>query len=189
MANLSDVDALAAISLVSAAAARAHDGMTRNDGITPYIVHPARVAALAEHFGGNHAAILSAWLHDVFEDCSQEVCLHVNATIDKLPLQKRDIQNIYSVISALTKNEDLPKKERMGDSLARILNAPPEAVLIKICDRIDNLVDAQTRDRKFKIKYCREAGTIVRKLGDAANDSGYSEALDTLNRVIKRTGG
>jgi (p)ppGpp synthase/HD superfamily hydrolase len=183
-----EIPQLTAIAIISAAAARAHAGMTRNDGITPYIVHPARVAALVEHFGGNYVAILSAWLHDVFEDCGPEACLQVRGTIDTLPLPGEDILNIYSITAALTKNEDLPKTARMGDSLARILQAPPEAALIKICDRIDNVIDARDRDDEFKITYCREAGIIVAQLGDAANASGYSEAVDTLNKVIRFIG-
>jgi len=58
---------LAAIQSASRIAAQAHAGMTRKDGTTPYIVHPARVAALVGHCGGNHMAIISAWLHDIFE--------------------------------------------------------------------------------------------------------------------------
>ena len=53
-------------------ASRAHKGQLRKDRKTPYITHPARVAALVGMFDGSHVAIISAWLHDVYEDCSPE---------------------------------------------------------------------------------------------------------------------
>src|SRR5690606_34958342 len=131
-----DLNYLTALRIVSSEAARAHAGQYRKDGVTPYIVHPARVASLVAHFGGNHIAILSAWLHDVFEDCEGEACTRAGNTIDTLPLPSEDIQKIHTITATLTKNPSLPKDARIPDSLARILVAPGEAVLVKICDRI-----------------------------------------------------
>lgn len=176
---------LSAIQITSVEAAKAHAGQTRKDGTTPYIVHPARVAALVEHYGGNHLAVLSAWLHDVFEDCDIGACTHARGVIDTLPLPAEDIQKIHTIIKALTKNPELPKEERIPDSLDRILNSPPEAILVKICDRIDNLVDADHRDREFKITYYRKSRLVAEKLGDAAKSSGYSEAHRTLENLVQ----
>jgi len=87
-----NTDHLVAIRIVSSEVARAHASSFRKDGITPCIVHPARVASLAAHFGGNHIAILSAWLHDVFEDCDADSCTWIGNTIDTLPLPADDIR-------------------------------------------------------------------------------------------------
>lgn len=46
----------------------AHNGQYRWDGETPYITHPAAVAALVEHLGRDYRDV--AWLHDVIEDCA-----------------------------------------------------------------------------------------------------------------------
>jgi guanosine-3',5'-bis(diphosphate) 3'-pyrophosphohydrolase len=179
------INHLISINIVSAAAARAHDQKFRKDGNTPYIVHPARVATLAKHFGGDHIAIIAAWVHDVFEDCNSDICNEVKSIIHKLPLQREDIAKIHEVITALTKKNDIPKDEQMTESLNRILNAPQEAVLIKICDRIDNLIDAQGRDKEFKIKYYKEAEVIGKILGTKAINSGYSTALESLWIIIR----
>lgn len=179
-----DLTHLTAIRLASSEAARAHAGHYRKDGVTPYIVHPARVASLVAHFGGNHIAILSAWLHDVFEDCDAETCSLAKDTIDTLPLPLDDIQKIHTITAALTKNPALLKDARIPDSLARILHAPPEAVLVKICDRIDNLIDADFRDEEFRIFYYQKSNLIADTLRAAALSAGYREAIDTLDRIL-----
>ncbi len=46
-------------------AEQAHAGQYRNDGVTPYIVHPL---AVAENFKDDEMAICAALLHDVIED-------------------------------------------------------------------------------------------------------------------------
>ena len=180
-----NVNHLSAIQIVSEAAAKAHSGRTRKDGVTPYIVHPARVAALVSHFGGGHIAVLSAWLHDVFEDCTQDACINAKDTLQSLPLPPEDIQSIHAIVMALTKNPDLPEDAQMPDSLDRILSSPPEAILVKICDRIDNLVDADSRDEEFKTTYYRKSGLIVEKLRGAAKASGYSDAFQTLENLVE----
>ncbi len=50
---------LLAIKTAADHAARAHKGQFRKDRRTPYIIHPARVAALVGMFGGTHIAIIS----------------------------------------------------------------------------------------------------------------------------------
>lgn len=176
---------LSAIHIASEAAAKAHSGQTRKDGVTPYIVHPARVATLVDHFGGNHLAVISAWLHDVFEDCTPDACVHARDTLHSLLLPAEDIQKIHTIVMALTKNLELPKEARIPDSLDRILNSPPEAILVKICDRIDNLVDADRRDEDFKTAYYRKSRLIVEKLRDAAKASGYNDAFQTLENLVE----
>lgn len=182
-----DFNHLSAIQIISDEAAKAHSGQTRKDGVTPYIVHPARVATLVEHFGGNHLAVMSAWLHDVFEDCTPEICSHAREIIHSLPLSTDEIERIHAIVIALTKNPNLPKESRIPDSLERILKSPPEAVLVKICDRIDNLADADRYDPEFKIMYYRKSRLIAEKLNAAANSSGYSEAINVLQSIIKNT--
>jgi len=64
---------LLAITSAADHAAGAHKGQFRKDRRTPYIIHPARVAALVGMFGGTHIAIIAAWLHDIYEDCTDRI--------------------------------------------------------------------------------------------------------------------
>ncbi len=77
------------------------------------------------------------------------------------------------------------KENRMKDSMERILQAPREAVVIKLCDRIDNLIDARSRDDEFKKRYLDEAQDILDTLHEKAAFYGYLDALSQLKEIMK----
>ncbi|MDI9633629.1 MAG: HD domain-containing protein [Methanolinea sp.] len=177
-------DALSAIHLAAGIAARAHAGQARKDGITPYIVHPARVATLAARFGGDHVAIVSAWLHDVFEDCAPGACAAARKEIGALPLPEGEARAVMAIVEALTKDPSLPKEVQIPDSLDRILAAPPQAVLVKLCDRIDNLLDAELRGGGFKEAYFRKSHLVLERLRDAGVRHGYGGAVAVMEALL-----
>ena len=143
-------------------------------GRTPYITHPARVAALAGMFGGSHVAIVSAWLHDVYEDCTPDWIRRTDAFIDGLLLTVDEKADIAAIVDAMTKKNTIKgKAARLSNSLDRILNAPPEATLVKLCDRIDNLLDSADRNGGFTRRYLISTDEIIEKLGVRASYYGY----------------
>lgn len=165
-------------------ASRAHKGQFRKDRKTPYITHPARVAGLVGTFNGSHAAIIAAWLHDVYEDCSPEWLVATDKLIAHLPLPAEDRQDIAGIVDALTKKNTIAKKSaRLSDSIERILNAPPEATLVKICDRIDNLLDSADRNGGFTKHYLESTDEIIDRLSVRASLYGYDTALGILVEI------
>jgi len=169
------------IKLAADHAARAHQGQFRKDKKTPYIVHPARVAALVHQFRGSHVAVIAAWLHDVYEDCSPAWITQTDAFVRYLPLQDDERQEISLIVDALTKKNTIPgKAARLSDSLARILDAPPEATLVKLCDRIDNLLDSADRNGGFTKRYLASTDEVIDTLSVRASLHGYESALSTL---------
>ncbi len=165
-------------------ASRAHKGQFRKDRKTPYITHPARVAALAGVFNGSHIAIIAAWLHDVYEDCSPEWILKTDELVESLPLPDDDRREIAAIVDAMTKKNTITKKSaRLSDSLDRILNAPPEATLVKICDRIDNLLDSADRNGGFTKRYLASTDEVIDKLSVRASLCGYDTALGILVQI------
>ena len=107
-------------------ASRAHQGQFRKDRKTPYITHPARVAGLVGTFNGSHLAIIAAWLHDVYEDCTPARLLRTDELIERMPLPADDRKDIAAIVDALTKKNTIAgKAARLSDSLDRVLNAPP----------------------------------------------------------------
>ena len=165
-------------------ASRAHKGQFRKDRKTPYITHPARVAGLAGIFNGSHVAITAAWLHDVYEDCSAEWVLKTDELIHSLPLPAEERQAIDAIVDALTKKNTITgKADRLSDSLHRILDAPPEATLVKICDRIDNLLDSADRNGGFTKRYLDSTDEVIALLSDPARRHGYDAALDILVQI------
>jgi (p)ppGpp synthase/HD superfamily hydrolase len=165
-------------------ASRAHRGQLRKDRKTPYITHPARVAGLVGTFNGSHVAIIAAWLHDVYEDCSPEWILKTDELITGLPLPADDRQDIAAIVEALTKKNTITgKAARLSDSLDRIIDAPPEATLVKLCDRIDNLLDSADRNGRFTKRYLASTDEVIDKLSVRASLHGYDTALDILVQI------
>ena len=174
-----------AIQVAIEAATRAHQRQFRKNGKTPYIVHPERVANRVKFFGGNHIGIIAAWLHDVMEDCEDgDVIVHETLRQIELPQQDRD--EIFSIVSALTKNNAVKgKSEKLADTLNRINHAPGQAILIKLCDRMDNLTEGRDQGEKFLSKYLPLTDQLIVALSEGAVNHGYINALETLKALRK----
>ncbi len=86
-----------------------------------------------------------------------------------------DIKNKFGVevadgVLALPKNSELPKSERMIDSLARIRLQPKVIWMVKMSDRITNLQPPPKHWGKSKIKdYRDEAILILENFGRLMN--------------------
>jgi len=182
--SVDPVNRLLVIKTAADHASRAHRGQFRKDRKTPYITHPARVAGLVGTFNGSHVAIIAAWLHDVYEDCSTEWILKTDELIAGLPLPADDRQDIAAIVEALTKRNTISgKAARLSNSLDRIIDAPPEATLVKLCDRIDNLLDSADRNGGFTKRYLASTDEVIDKLSVRASLHGYDTALDILVQI------
>lgn len=170
-----------AIKIAADHASRAHKGQLRKDRRTPYITHPARVAGLVAMFHGSHVAIISAWLHDVYEDCTPDWISRTDLFIATLPLPEDERTDIAAIVDALTKKNTIKgKAARLTNSLDRILDAPLEATLVKLCDRIDNLLDSGDRNGRFTKRYLASTDELIDKLSVRASLNGFDPALETL---------
>ena len=182
--SVDPVNRLLVIKTAADHASRAHRGQFRKDRKTPYITHPARVAGLVGTFNGSHVAIIAAWLHDVYEDCSTEWILKTDELIAGLPLPADNRQDIAAIVEALTKRNTISgKAARLSNSLDRIIDAPPEATLVKLCDRIDNLLDSADRNGGFTKRYLTSTDEVIDKLSVRASLHGYDTALDILVQI------
>jgi (p)ppGpp synthase/HD superfamily hydrolase len=101
-----------------------------------------------------------------------------------MPLPADDRKDIAAIVDALTKKNTIAgKAARLSDSLDRVLNAPPEATLVKLCDRIDNLLDSADRNGGFTKRYLASTDEVIDKLSVRASLYGYDTALDILVRI------
>lgn len=117
-------------------------------------------------------AVQVALLHDILED--------TETTFDEL-VEKFD-EEIAQAVLALTKNSEIPKEERMNDSLERIKKLPKEVWAVKLADRITNLQTPPKTWSLEKIKeYQKQASQILNQL------SGCNEYLEKRlsERIIK----
>jgi len=93
-----------------------------------------------------------ALLHDTIEDTAT----------DFHELENKFGIDIAEAVSALSKNDTLPKDRRMQDSLDRIKALPTEVWSVKLADRITNLQPPPSHwDNEKKIKYHHEAQKIL----------------------------
>ncbi|MCP4501904.1 MAG: bifunctional (p)ppGpp synthetase/guanosine-3',5'-bis(diphosphate) 3'-pyrophosphohydrolase [Deltaproteobacteria bacterium] len=167
-------------------------GGTKGGEQLPYINHVAEVAAeimLAlgsmpqldnDVDGGLNGdlAVMCALLHDTLEDTK----------VVKHELVSRFGQDVADGVQALSKNETLPKEERMADSLRRIQKEPTEIWMVKMADRIVNLRQPPFYWSKEKaVEYREEAKTIYEALQKA--HAGLADRLlqkiDDYQRFIK----
>jgi (p)ppGpp synthase/HD superfamily hydrolase len=143
-------------------AARAHQGQLVPGGDVPYISHVAQVA-METMLALWHAqdldaelAVQCALLHDTVEDTAVTVA------------ELADLfgQRVATGVLALSKDPRLPKDQQMADSLQRIVAHSPEARLVKMADRVNNLREPPHYWSAEKIAtYRAEARLILQTLG------------------------
>src|SRR5690606_11363187 len=93
-------------------------------------------------------AVQVALLHDTLEDTETSMA----------ELEQYFDKKIAEAVNALTKNDDLPKEEKMSDSLTRIKSQPKEVWAVKLADRITNLQKPPDHwDSEKRMKYKMEA--------------------------------
>jgi guanosine-3',5'-bis(diphosphate) 3'-pyrophosphohydrolase len=127
----------------------------------PYVVHLSNVCMeilFAAQKSGNFdlsLAVQVALLHDVLEDTQTQ----------EDELTKRFGEQVASGVKALTKNDALPKEERMYDSLRRIKLQSKEIWAVKLADRISNLQPPPAHWTQEKVtQYLEEALLIYDEL-------------------------
>lgn len=136
----------------------AEQGQTIPGTHLPYVVHLSNVAMeilIASQYTQNfdlNFAVQLALLHDVLEDTA--------STFEELA--ETFGVDIAEGIAALTKNDLLPPKGKMPDSLARIRLQRKEVRAVKLADRITNLQKPPCHwDNLKKKEYLREAKLIL----------------------------
>ena len=113
-----------------------HAGQFRRDGVTPYVRHPASVAA---RVAGDPVSEAIAWLHDVLEDTGMTV---------EILRAKGMPEEVIAGVTALTKSKDVAYETY----LLRI-KSNPTAKKVKIADMLSNLSDQPTQ--KQIVKYAK----------------------------------
>lgn len=116
-------------------AAERHEGQLLPGTRLPYLVHVTNVAMEVIVAGGQSAglhlpfAVSVALLHDILEDTRTSY----------KELETGFGSETADAVLALTKFSNLPKEERIRDSLRRIKTQRKEVWAVKLADRITNL--------------------------------------------------
>lgn len=108
------------------------------------------------------------WVHDIIEDARQ--------TYNDV-LQKTNI-NIAELAYALTNEKGKNRSERANDKYYKEMHDVPNAVFIKLCDRIANITHSKNEGSKMFEKYKRENENFIKKLH-------RRELIDMINYIDK----
>jgi len=159
-----------------------HSKMTRKDGTTPYFVHLESVVSRLKSMGiVNEDVLCAALLHDTMED--------TNTSFDDIFEQFG--RDVAILVSSLSKDTKLPKKERESQYVTQLKNAPFEAKLIKLCDIAANLSDLKNSDLS-KTKLLKTVKTKLHYLNIIKNEIMENKAnvpriqsiIDGINDVL-----
>ncbi|HEX2571276.1 MAG TPA: bifunctional (p)ppGpp synthetase/guanosine-3',5'-bis(diphosphate) 3'-pyrophosphohydrolase [Polyangia bacterium] len=157
-------------------AAKAHDGQMRRSG-DPYVVHPLSVASVIADLKLDVASVCAGLLHDCVEDTA--------ATTEDLA--KRFGGEIASLVDGVTKLGKIPwntREERQAENFRKMLLAMARdirVILIKLCDRLDNMrtMDAMPRDKQERI--ARETMEIYAPLANRLGIQWVKTELEDLS--------
>lgn len=170
----------------------AHANQYRDDGKKPYFVHPSNVVNIIQAAGGHgNVLIASAWLHDVVEDTEW--------TIEEI----YDIfgKEVAETVSMLTLHlphypKDFSKEKRMElKTLALIgktFGMSYKAKIIKIADRIDNLLSAEeTWPPSRQRAYAQQATRMFEAMNLTSTEimpqyHVYKELMFNANNIISQ---
>jgi guanosine-3',5'-bis(diphosphate) 3'-pyrophosphohydrolase len=132
----------------------------------PYVVHLSNVAmevliaaANTEKFDSGFA-VQVALLHDVLED--------TDTTFDEIAHEFG--KEIAQGVLALTKNSEIPKENRMDNSLNRIMQLQKEVWAVKLADRITNLQPPPAHWSVEKITEYRQQAVLIYNSLKGGND-------------------
>lgn len=127
MENMSDI-----VSSAKKFAHEKHKNQKRKDGVTAYSDHLEGVVNRLKNLGITDKEILSAaWLHDIIED--------TDVTFDQI--NERFGREIAVIVLSLTKDQNIPRKDREVQYTNQLKNASLQAKIIKLCDISANLKD------------------------------------------------
>ncbi len=114
----------------AAIAATAHKGQDRKNG-TPYVQHPARVAALLAMAGADESLIAAGFLHDVIED----------GPIDYDDILEACGEDVADWVALMTKDMRLREDIREPAYIKQLTEGAWQGRAVKLADQIDNWQD------------------------------------------------
>src|SRR5258706_8930295 len=157
-------------------AAKAHDGQLRRSG-DPYVVHPLGVAATIAELKLDVPSVCAGLLHDCVEDTS--------ATTEEL--LKIFGSEIAFLVEGVTKLGKIPwntREERQAENFPKMLLAMARdirVILIKLCDRLDNIRTLQHMPREKQERIARETREIYAPLANRLGIQWMKVELEDLS--------
>ncbi|MFN8110906.1 MAG: peptide deformylase [Thermoleophilia bacterium] len=155
----------------------AHTGQRYGDGL-PYTVHLEDVVGvMAEHGVTDPQLVAAGWLHDVVEDTPVTAAAIADEFGDR----------VGALVLALTVPDWDDAHAAHEDSWTRIA-ATPDAVAVKLADRIANVRRGGTRAGRY-IRQQPRFAAILREADPGGHGAQVARMWDTLDAALAESGG
>ncbi len=166
-------------------AAQKHKGQIRKGrNECPYIEHLKSVASVIAEVGGidDPHILAAAWLHDTLED-TETSPEELEAAFGK---------RVRRLVEEVSDDKSLPKDERKQLQIRHAPELSPDAVLIKLGDKISNIIDVThtppprwTLERR--LTYLNWAATVINKCPkvNSALEHYFAEVLGEGRRALR----
>jgi len=140
-------------------AQQAHQGVVRKFLRTPYFEgHVAKVFGLLKQYDTRPTLGAAAILHDVLEDVDY-------VTFDMI--KQKFGPKVAALVRELTSDEsEISKQGKANYLLNKMIYMSPDALLIKLCDRLQNISDMYAASAGFRSKYYIETRFIINGLNN-----------------------
>jgi (p)ppGpp synthase/HD superfamily hydrolase len=140
-------------------AQQAHQGVVRKFLRTPYFEgHVAKVFGLLKQYDTRSTLGAAAILHDTLEDVDY-------VTFDMI--KQKFGPRVAALVRELTSDEsEISKQGKANYLLNKMMYMSPDALLIKLCDRLQNISDMYAASAGFRSKYYIETRFIINGLND-----------------------
>ena len=138
-----------------------HNGVRRKDG-TPYITHCLEVACILTEMDRSNEEIAAGILHDTVEDTdvtTADIARHFGAQVAKIVESVTNIEPYLSADCELQKKDvDELSDQKLFDS---ILDDCPEALYVKVADRLHNLSTMSAVDNVRRIEKVNDTRAVL----------------------------
>ncbi len=143
----------------------------------PYVIHPIRITTILHAAGFNEFdhedLMIAALCHDLLED-TETTLKEVEDLFGK---------KVGKFVVELTKPKGT-KGRKKDEWLEKFVNSSKDAKIIKLADRIDNLMDMRgVWSEEKQISYASQAKIILKSCGDA-NKQLANKLNETINEIL-----
>lgn len=144
-------------------AKESHINQIRKFTNLPYFdAHVSKVNGIVKMYTKDENLLCASLLHDVIEDCFKNKEEGYKTILEKFG---EEIANL--VLELTSDNREMRVKYSNIKSkylTDKMINMSDGALIVKLCDRLQNVSDAFTASEKFRIKYTIETIDIIENL-------------------------
>jgi GTP diphosphokinase / guanosine-3',5'-bis(diphosphate) 3'-diphosphatase len=155
---------------------RMHAGQTRKSG-QPYVTHPVSVAGIIADLRLDAASVCAGLLHDVVEDTL--------ATTDDITKEFGiEVAELVDGVTKLSKINFTSQEDRQAENFRKMVVAMARDIrvlLIKLCDRLDNMRTLQHMPPEAQERIARETLEIYAPLANRLGIASFKSELEDLS--------